>query len=95
MTQNWLKNEHEDSVIEWFPLKNGNIMVKIKDKECVNDEGKSEKVNSQTFHLGSFILSQSKRLKNDVILALTGFKLLKDIMETPIVCIYTTTTIKY
>ena len=60
--------------IEWFPPKNGNIMVKIKDKEGVDDESISKKVNSQPCHLGSFILSHSKRLMNDVILALDGFK---------------------
>ena len=46
-----MKNEHDESVIEWFPLKNGNIMVRIKDKEGVDDEGISKKVNSQSFHL--------------------------------------------
>ena len=74
VTQNWMKNEYDDSVVEWFPLKNGNNMVKIKDKEGVDDEGISKKVNSQPCQLGSFILSHSKRLRNDVILALDGFK---------------------
>ena len=74
VTQNWMKNEYDDSVIEWFPLKNGNIMVKIKAKEGVDDEGISKKVNSQPCQLGSFILSHSKRLMNDVISALDGFK---------------------
>ena len=74
VTQNWMKNENDDSLIEWFPLKNGNIMVKIKDKEGVDDEGTSKKVNSQPCQLGSFILSHSKRLMNDVMSALDGFK---------------------
>ena len=69
-----MKNEYDDSVIEWFPLMNGNIMVKIKDKEGVVDEGVSKKVSSQPCQLGSFILSHSKRLMNDVISALGGFK---------------------
>ena len=38
-----MKNEHDESVIEWFPLNNGYIMVKIKDIEGVDDEGISEK----------------------------------------------------
>ena len=67
------ENEYEESVIEWFPLKNGNIMVKIKDKEGVDDEGISKKVNSQPCHLGLLILSHSQRLMNYVILALDGF----------------------
>ena len=74
VTQNWMKNEYDESGIEWFPLKNGNIMVKIKDKEGVDDESISKKVNSQSCHLGSVILSHSKRLMKDVILALDGFK---------------------
>ena len=69
-----MRNEDDESVIEWFPLKNGKIMVKIKDKEGVDDGGISKKVNSQLCHLGSLILSHSKRLMNDVILALDGFK---------------------
>ena len=68
-----MKNEHDESVIEWFHLNNGNIMVKIKDNEGVDDEGISKKVNSQQFHLSCFILSHSKRLIKDVILALEGF----------------------
>ena len=34
----------------------------------------SQKVNSQPFQFGSLILSHSKRLMNDVVLALDGFK---------------------
>ena len=53
---------------------NGNIMLQIKYKEGVDDGVISKKVNSQPCHIGSFILSHSKRLMNDVILALDGFK---------------------
>ena len=74
LSQNWMKNQYNESVEQWFPFKNGNSMVKIKDKEGVNDEGISKKVPSQPFHLGSFILSHSKQLMNDLILALDGFK---------------------
>ena len=73
VTQSWMKSECDESVIEVFALKNGNIMVKIKDKECVDDGGISKKLNSQPCHLGSFILSHAKRLMSDVILALYGF----------------------
>ena len=73
VTQSWMKKENDESVIEWFPLNNGNIMVKIKDKEGVDDRGMSEKVNSQPFQLGSFKSSPSKRLMIDIILVLDGF----------------------
>ena len=76
-TQNWMKNGYDDSVEEWFPPKNGNIMIKTKDKEGVDDEGISKKVKSQPLHQSSFILSHSKRLMNDVILALDGSKINK------------------
>ena len=75
-----MKNEYDEYLIEWFPLRNDNIMVKIKDKEGVDDESISKKVNSQPCPLGSLILSHSKRLMNDVILALDGFKNNKNLL---------------
>ena len=74
VTQNSMKNEHDDFVVEWLPLKNGKLMVKTKDREGVDDGGISKKFNSQLCHLGSFILFHSKGLKIDVILALDGFR---------------------
>ena len=29
VTQSWMRTEYNDSVVEWFPRKNRNIMVKI------------------------------------------------------------------
>ena len=46
----------------------------MKDHDGVDDNGVSKKVNSQPFQFGSLILLHSKRLMNDVILALDGFK---------------------
>ena len=69
-----MKNEYHDSVVEWFPLKNGNKMMKRRDKEGVGDGGIPKKVNSQPCQLGSFVLSQSKRLMKEVKLALDGFE---------------------
>ena len=46
VTESWMKNEYKESVIEGSPLKNGNIMVKRKNKEGVDDEGVSKKINS-------------------------------------------------
>ena len=56
----WMKTEYDDRVIEWFPLKYNKIMVKIADHKGVDDNGYSEKINSQPCHFGSFILSHSK-----------------------------------
>ena len=78
VTQSWMKNEYDVSVIEWFPLKNANIMVIIKVNEGVDDEGISRKLLPKTAHIGSSIFSHSKRLMNDVILALDGFENIKN-----------------
>ena len=72
-----MKNEYDESVIEWFPLKNGNIKVKMKDKESVDDEGISKNVISQACHVGFLKISHSKRVMNEVILALDGFRISK------------------
>ena len=69
-----MRTENDDQVNEWFPLKNGNIMVKLQDHDGADDNGYSKKVNSQPCHLGFSILSHSKRLMNDVILAIDSFK---------------------
>ena len=58
-------------------------MVKLQNLELVDDSGYSGKINSQTCHLGSFNLSHSKRLMNDVIQATDGFK--KEIKFTRVI----------
>ena len=45
VTRRWMKSECDDSVKEWFPLKNVNIIVKIRDKDGADDEGISKKNN--------------------------------------------------
>ena len=44
VTQRWMKNEYNDSVKEWFLLRNGNTMMKIKDRDGVDHEGLSKKI---------------------------------------------------
>ena len=69
-----MKTEYDNQVKEWFPLKNGNIMVKLQNHDGFDDNGYSKPMNSQLCHLGCFISSHSKRLMNDVILAKAGFR---------------------
>ena len=73
VTQSWMKNENDDSVEKWFPLKNGNVMV-TKDKEGVDAELISKKVISQPCHLGCFMICHSKPLMKNVNLAVDGLK---------------------
>ena len=74
VSENWMETEYDDRVKEDIPLKSGNYLVNVKDHNGVDDNVVSKKVNSQPFQFGSLILSHSKRLMNDVILALDGFK---------------------
>ena len=60
-------------VKERFPLKNGNFIVKIKDDEGIDDYDKAKSVNTMQSHFGSFILSHSRRLMNNVIKQIDGF----------------------
>ena len=75
-----MKTEYDDGVKDYIPLKNGNYLVNVKDYDGVDDNGVSKKVNSQPFQFGSLILSHSKRLMNDSILALGGFKNKKNLL---------------
>ena len=74
VTENWMRTEYDDRFKNYFRLENGNNLINIQDHESVDDNGKSKKIKSQPFQFGSMILSHSKRLKDDVILALDGFK---------------------
>ena len=67
-----MKTVYDENAVEWFPLRNQFILVKMKDNDGVDDNGYSKKINSQSCHLGSFFLSHSKRFLNDVILPLDG-----------------------
>ena len=71
---NWMKTTYDDRVKDFIPLKNENCLVNMKDHDGVDDIGVSKKINSQPFQFESLILSRSKRLMIDVILALDGFK---------------------
>ena len=68
MTENF-----DDRVKEWFPLKNGNLIVKLEDDEGVDDFDKAKSINTMPSHFGSYILSHSKRLMNSVINQIDGF----------------------
>ena len=58
--------DFDDRVKEWFPLKNGTLLVKVEDDEGVDDYDKAKSVNMMPSHFGSFILSHSERLMNKV-----------------------------
>ena len=73
VNENWMRENFDDRVKEWFPLKNGNFIVKLEDDEGVDDFDKAKSINTMPSHFGSFILSHSKRLMNDVFREIDGF----------------------
>ena len=73
VTENWMRENFDDRVKEWFPLKNGNLIVKLEDDEGVDDYDKAKSINTMSSHFGSYILSHSKRLMNYVIEQINGF----------------------
>ena len=73
VTETWMRENFNDRVKEWFPLKSGKILVKIEDDESVDDYDKAKSKNTMPSQFGTFILSHSKRLMNDVIKQIEGF----------------------
>ena len=68
-----MRENFDDRVEEWFPLKNGNLIVKLADDESVDKNDKAKSVNTMPFHFGSFILPHSKRLMDNVIKQINCF----------------------
>ena len=66
VTENWMRENFDDRVKEWFPLKKGILVVKLED-EGVDDYDKAKSVKTMPSHFGSYILSHCKRLMNEVI----------------------------
>ena len=73
VTENWMRENFDDRVKEWFPLRNGNFIVKLEDDEGVDDFDKAKTINTMPSHFGSFTLSHSKRLLNNVFNEIDGF----------------------
>ena len=73
VTENCLRENFDDRIKEWFPLKNGNFIVKLEDDEGVDDFDKAKSINTMPSHFGSNILSHSKRLMNNVFREIDGF----------------------
>ena len=62
-----MRENSDDRVKERFLLKSGNLIVKIEVGEGADDYDKAKWVQTLSSLFGSNILSNSKRLKNDVI----------------------------
>ena len=71
--ETWMKENSDDRVKERFPLKNGNLKVKLEYDEGVDDYDKAKSIKIMPSHFGSYLSSHSKRLMNDVIEQISGF----------------------
>ena len=68
-----MREKFDDRAKEWFPLKNGNLIVKLENDEGVDEYNKAKSANTRPSHFGSYILWHSKRLMNDLIKQIGGF----------------------
>ena len=73
VTENWMKENYDDRVKEWWPMKKGILIVKLEDDTGVDCQDPSKSIIQMLCHLGSYILSHSKRLTNNVIWETDGF----------------------
>ena len=73
VTETWMKEGFDDCVKEWFVLKNGNLIVKIEDDNRVDNNDKAKSIKTMPSLFGSYILSHSKRLMDEVINQMGGF----------------------
>ena len=64
-------SEYDERVLDYHETNHGNYIVKMKDDAGFEDEVK--KVNTMRLHLGSFVLSNSKRIMNNFIHAIDRF----------------------
>ena len=68
-----MRGNYDDSVKEWWPMRNGNLTVKLEDHAGVVDQDSAKSINQMACHLGSYIVGHSKRKMKNVIPQRDGF----------------------
>ena len=74
LTHNMMKKEFDDSVIECFPLKNGSVTAKIKDKGGVDVGGISKKNHLSTMSSRLFFTFSFKTVNERCCFGVRWFK---------------------
>ena len=64
-SQCWMEKEYVDNVLDHWKLPNGTYIVKLKKNEGLEGDNDVEKIWPS--HLGAFIFSGNKRIKNKFI----------------------------
>ena len=67
----WMQTEYDERVKDYWKISCINYIVKMIDDVGLEDEVK--KLNTMPLHLGAFVLSNSKRIMNNIIHAISGF----------------------
>ena len=67
----WMQTEYDERVKDYWKIGGKNYIVKMIDDKGLEDEVK--KLNTMPLHLGSFVLSNSKRIMINFIHAINGF----------------------
>ena len=71
ITEYWMLNEFDKRVKDFCKRYQSNFIVKLVNDKGLGDEVK--KLSTMPLHLGSFVLSNSKRIMNNFIQAIDGF----------------------
>ena len=67
----WMVSEYDETIKDYWKISGINYIVKMIDDAGLEDEAK--KLNTEPLHLGAFVLSNSKRIINNFIPAISGF----------------------
>ena len=70
-SENWMKTEFDENVLDYWKLPNGNYIVKMKRDDGLDDD--CDIKNTLPAILGAFILANSKRIMNKFIKEINGF----------------------
>ena len=81
----WMQTEYDERVKDYSKVSNIIYIVKMIDDAGLEDEIK--KINTMPLHLGSFVLSNSKRIMNNFIHVIDGF-CTNDVYDTDTDSIY-------
>ena len=71
-SQHWMETEHDENVLDYWKLPNGNYIVKLK-KDAGLESDNDVKTQYFPSHWGAFILSNSKRIMINFIREINGF----------------------
>ena len=71
--KNWLKENSVSILKEWWPMKNDKLLDKLENDADIDDQDIAKTINQMPCHLGSYILSYSKRRLDVVSREIDGF----------------------